>query len=517
MNGPEAEGLLPARADEAPSSPGVERLALLCMVLCGGTLFWLAPRPPMGDLPQHAGQVALLHDLLTGTSRWSDIVHISYFTPYVLGYSIAVALSFLLPVVTAIKVLLTLTYWAFVAAAVALRRELGGDPRLDWMLPPVFFGFSFYYGFLNFLVAAPVGLLFLLLAKRYAEQRAAGRGGRGAAVRLVALGLLLYYSHGLTFAFGVVTGACMAVVKVERRRAIGALIPYAVLGLVAVTYAVALHLHDPQIAHGRSRTHFQWAGGHRAFDFLAYVMATRSRDVALFGAVLLWIAAPWALGCRPSRDRVALVPLAAVVAFWLFVPSSAAEIDYIYQRFSLFLIPAYAVAFRAPQADPSPARARAVHGGLALLCAALIAAVAIRQRRFADESGSFEAVLAAAEPGERALGMVFDANSPATDFVWAYHAYPLWYQADRKGFVDFNFAYCHPEVVRFRPERTPPMKEDVGGTLKWHEMNASIYRYFFVRHTKPLPADLFENDQCEVGLVRAEGGWALYERRGCRY
>ncbi|MDL5400719.1 hypothetical protein QSI00_24450, partial [Escherichia coli] len=32
--------------------------------LCGGAIFWLAKFPPMADLPQHAGQIMLLHDLL---------------------------------------------------------------------------------------------------------------------------------------------------------------------------------------------------------------------------------------------------------------------------------------------------------------------------------------------------------------------------------------------------------------------------------------------------------------------
>jgi len=49
----------------------------------------------------------------------------------------------------------------------------------------------------------------------------------------------------------------------------------------------------------------------------------------------------------------------------------------------------------------------------------------------------------------------------------------------------------------------------------WHKVDARLYRYFFVRHTKPLPAHLFDNDECDVALVKTVPNWSLYERRSC--
>ena len=189
-----------ASALEVQPSPGlsarVARVALWGAVLLGCAIFWVAPRTSMGDLPQHAGQVTLLHDLLTGTSRWSDLVYVNWFTPYLLAFSLATALAFVVPVVVALKLVLTAGFIAFVAAAVALREEFGGDERLDWLFLPGYFGFAFQYGFYTFLVATPVGLIFLLLAKRFA----AAPSGAGA-VRMVFAGLALFFSHGLVFVF----------------------------------------------------------------------------------------------------------------------------------------------------------------------------------------------------------------------------------------------------------------------------------------------------------------------------
>src|SRR5689334_4983598 len=121
------------------------RWAFVSIVVLGGALFWIVLRPPMGDLPQHAGQVALLRGILAGTSRWTDLVSINVLTPYLLPFALATALSTVLPILTSLKVVLTLSYFAFVAAAVSLRREQGGDPRLDFLFLPGFFGLSFQF------------------------------------------------------------------------------------------------------------------------------------------------------------------------------------------------------------------------------------------------------------------------------------------------------------------------------------------------------------------------------------
>jgi len=84
-----------------------ERLAFLATVIIAGATFWLVPRLPMTDLPQHAGQVAAWHDLLLGTSKWESLLYINYFTPYLIGYSLALLLSFVLPVSAALKVVLS--------------------------------------------------------------------------------------------------------------------------------------------------------------------------------------------------------------------------------------------------------------------------------------------------------------------------------------------------------------------------------------------------------------------------
>ena len=106
----------------------------------------------MIDLAQHAGQVTLWRDLLLGTSKWQSFLYINYFTPYLVGYGLALPLSFVMPVSAALKLLLTIAYCGFVAACVAQRARLGGDRRLDWLFIPGFFGYAYALGFYTTLV-----------------------------------------------------------------------------------------------------------------------------------------------------------------------------------------------------------------------------------------------------------------------------------------------------------------------------------------------------------------------------
>jgi hypothetical protein len=495
-----------------PKAPSLSRAAFVVTLVACTALFWIAPRPPMGDLPQHAGQIVLLHDLATGTSRWSHLVRINYFTPYLFAYAIATALSFVLPTLVALKVVLTAAYLAFVLSAVALRKELSGDARLDWLFIPGFFGLAFQYGFYPFLVATPLGLMFLVIAKRFADAPT-----RAAMARMVAAGLLLFFCHGLVFALCVGIGFCMAALRMTRLTAARVVLPYAALGLVLVASFVNARLHEPLLAHGRAPINWEWdkpGGWHRLLAFPDYVVASTLHDYALLPIVALMFIAPWILGDRLNRSRIALVPLGALLAVWFLAPGEVAKTTYLYHRFAVFLLPAYAFAFSPAQAAKS--RAALVEGGLALLCWFFLGALAVRERRFAVESAPFERVLSAAEPGERALELIFDPQSAAIRHEWAYHAFALWYQVERQGFVDFNFAGLLPEVVRYRPGQAPPFSGDVY-KFDWHALNASVYRYFFVRHTAPLASELFDNDQCVVRLVKEDGDWSLYERLACRY
>ena len=490
--------------------------------LWGAAIFWLAPHPPMIDLPQHAAQVALLRDLLQGASPWADFFRINWLTPYLIGYGLALPLSLIMPVAAALKLLLSLAYLAFVFMCVRLRRHFGADARLDWLFLLTFFGFAYTWGFFTFLVAAPIGLWFLLLADRYAHAPSLRH-----AIGVTVVGLVLLASHGLVFVFAVGTGFLLLAAHARSWRTLmPTLWPYVIFGLTSLVYflisrevssGLALHQTLPQT--------LLWGNGPRIPDTLIYPLSANVQGLSVLlplFTVLFMIAAPWLMGARIDFERrSSWLPHAVIVLIMLMVPSYALNTQFLYQRFALFLLPTYAWIFtrRTEPADIDDRRnVRLVMSLLILLCFAMLSVYSLRAWRFGQESADIDRLTAMIEPGQRALTLVFDTNSEADNNLKIYSHYPAWYQAEHQGLVDFNFAWFPPQIVRYRPEHLPAVRpgfEWHPERFDWREHGGQNYRYFFVRPASQSPQRLFEDAPCPPRLLMSRGSWAVYENLSC--
>jgi len=212
------------------------------------------------------------------------------------------------------------------------------------------------------------------------------------------------------------------------------------------------------------------------------------------------------------------VPLPDTLLVWIAVPPRAQATSQLDLRIALFVQPFYALIF-VPR-DTATSRWRALV--LPLVCWIFLAMHVERLRAFAGESAPFEEVLAAAAPAERALAVVFDARSAAAGSEFAYSHWPSWYQTERGGLVDLNFARFLPQIVRYRPGKVPARfstedwAQNPAGGFDWERDGASAYRYFFVRHERALPDSFFPAGPCRPVLVKSSGDWSLYENIRCR-
>jgi hypothetical protein len=503
------------------------RILFFLTLIWGVAIIWIAPRPPLIDLPQHAGQVALWHDLLTGTSPWSDLFRLNLWTPYLIGYGLALPLSFLMPVGTALKVVLSVAYIAFVLLGRRLRAHFGADARLDWFFLPTFFGFAYSWGFYTFLVASPVVILFILAVDRYAQYRTPGRG-----IAAMLIGLVLLLSHGLAFVFAALVAGCLYTIRCYN--AGGAWIKRWLSGvwpLVVVAAAcIGLYLISVQIQAE------YWAKGHLPFtwDFsvmrVPRLLANSIGDyytpkTLLLVIMVVMLAIPFLMGLRLNRRDPATWVLFIIAAFiCLIVPGTMIATAYVYQRFALYFLPAYALIFMAATLRPEagtqvPANGR--RGGWSM--AALIACVwvtfachSLEMRNFANEAKDFETVMASMEPKQRVLALTFDSRSEEANLDLPYRHYATWYQSEKQGLVDFNFAWFPPQVVRFRPDKLPKVMEGLKGqnfTVQRYPLEP--YRYIVTRHTSSLPANLFKGADCVPRMVMKQGTWTLFERKDC--
>jgi len=204
------------------------------------------------------------------------------------------------------------------------------------------------------------------------------------------------------------------------------------------------------------------------------------------------------------QDPTVFVPLTVTVLVWTFVPDAVLNTWFLYQRFALFLLPFYAVIFCPPQ---SAHRGVVQQLWLPVLCWGFLVLHSERLLAFAKESAAFDEVLAVTQPGQRALSLIFNPTSAALDNVEPYWNFPVWYQAEKNGFVDFNAAGSLPPVVRYRPDRLPagfvgPIWEwRHPKNFDWAKYQAEIYRYFFIRSTGPLPRGYFPDRSVRAGAA----------------
>jgi MFS family permease len=507
------------------------RLLFLLSVLWGASIFWIAPRPPMVDFPQHAGQVALLHDLATGSSPWASLFQINLFTPYLVGYGLALPFSFFLPVAAAIKLVFSAAYVAFVFALVALRRHFKADPRLDWFFLLSFFGISYYWGFYTFLTAAPIAVAFILVADRYALEPTFKRG-----LATTLLGIVLLASHGLMFVFGFAVAGILYTVRCCAARPwagrwLRHLWPFVIAGLACLVYFLVSTRLQAQYGGIGNAGPVIWNWSWKRLVKIFIDSLGGKTDIPLLVTACVLPLIPWMLGLRINTKRPATW---AMFAFTLLIaltlPVFAMATGLLYIRFALFTLPAYALMFTLSR--PSTAQ-QAVAGNTSApapigerIAVPLMIAVtwlmlgqhSLHAWRFAREARDFEAVLAPMQPAQRALSLPFAQRSEAANNDFAYLHYGTWYQSEKQGLVDFNFAWLPPQIARFRPDRLPAVTygfEHSSHEFDWKKHHGENYRYFLVRHSEPLSPDLFKGADCAPAQVLASGAWTLLERRDC--
>ena len=511
---------------QRPGLHKAERVLWWFTFVWGGSIIWLAHRPPMVDLAAHAGQIELLRGLIAGGSPWKDVFFVNPLTPYLLGYFIATLFSFAMPVLVAVKLTISVAYFAFVLSAVKVSRYFRSSHYLDWTILPVFFGLPFVWGYLPFLTAAPVGLFFLISIDYYICKPT-----KYGAWWPIMIGLLLLASHGLTFAFFYLTAFAMIVVKCRKddvRRLATALIPLFSLG--GMTLIVIWIIKEREVQFGQPITSFimfnyHWGRMHEmlinSFDSYLSVINDRYYDWPLLIVACLFVVAPWWIGlkCVNCNRSVAMVPFVIVLAALTLVPTSVAGASLVSERFAIFLFPSYAWVFSTKITANKPAWC--VSSGVIILILGCYFAMGVRTVRtlhFDQESAGFSKVLDSLAPAQIVLYLPFDRASVANSHEYTYEHFASWYEAELHGLVEPNWAaYSQNMVVRFRDiHRTTGSIDRDPSSFNWDTHLGDQYRYFIIRDKAEKDASsYFKGALCLPKRLLSTGEWKVYERGVC--
>ncbi len=503
---------------------------LYLLTLAWGVItFWIAPHPPLTDLPQHAGQVALMNDLIFGQSRWSELFKINFLTPYLTTYALATILSQVMSIATAFKLLLSIGYLTFVFMCIQLRKHFKVDQRLDWLFVLPFFGFACKYGFLSFVLSAPIGLWFILVADKYAENT-----NNAYAIKLTAIGLLLLFSHGLMFLFAFGVGYALLFLRTLKiNNFVLKAMPYLIiLFAFSVIFLVNLQLNKNLGLAEYSIEASQ--NGLKSLELVripqAFFYVVAGSKISIFPlihipVIFILFVAPWVFGLRINfRNMPACTFFIITIAIFAFVPGYIFGTYFVYQRFSLFIIPSYALLFTL---QPSHFKTHTSYKELIekimlmmliLACWILLTFNTISAVKFKKETAEFDQLISSLQSGHKALSLILDPISSADNNSIAYMHYPLWYQAEKNGLVYDNFAIYAPMPVRFKPGHIHLGYDGADPTsFDWLKHKGYMYKYFFVRTSNNgnAPINWFKNAPCSPKIIANKGQWLIYENQSC--
>lgn len=513
----------PENASAGIVQNGEKWLFLLACLLCGLPV-WLPQVPPMVDLPQHAAQISMFLNLGKPDFPFSNEFELHWFTPYLLGYSLIALFTPLLGIVAACKLIVWLALATFALATRYLLRRAGADPYWAWLTFPVLYGFTYQWGLLNFMMAAPLGIFFL----GYIWKQSIEPDWR-VSLLIAAMLYLLFFAHALILGlFWLIAAAYWASIANGMRDFFRRAWP-----LLALSPAV-LGWFYMALKHPVVNTPIEWdlswfntidgyydllaawndqgeTGFGRVNGFLPRLLGLRPDwMVTVFG--LLLFALPLLAGARIARLLTRMVPLLCLVPVLMLLPSYLFGNVYTSQRFTLLAMPLFLLLLN-PGVQSGGARLY-----LRLLAPVVafgwIAFMTNNALKFDRDAAGFNDILADMAPGKRALSMVFereDSHSIAPTFLH----YGAWYAARKSGVTDPSFAGNYAQPIAYKPEYAPKATFQAfawnARYFNWNAHQGYKYDYFIVRAPVDGGGYLFRTANCQVPLIAHSGMWWLYQ------
>lgn len=462
---------------------------------------WIIEYPPMTDLPQHAAQINTVLKYSDPSTQYQEYFKLNWFTPYLFGYSLILVFATVFPVLISVKIGISLALLGLPLGSYLLNKELGGKPEWNWIIFPTAMGYAFYWGFLNFIIAVPLVLFILYFTFRYLKRPSLQK-----MLGLILLVHFLFFSHGLLLFFTLVLCFIIIVQASDSLKSIFLnMIPY--MSVIPVL-SIWLFLTRSQEAQVSDQLFIGNYGLHRIIEMFTQVLGQPPiPEYILLGAVLYFI--PFFLGAEFSKRFADWIPFIFCSSVFIFLPMHFFGTGFLYPRFSILLLPFFLLTLKKRKTSNTVF----LQSIIIIFIIILLVIPIYNFLEFRREYRGFDRILEELEPNQRILSMIFERNSDYFQTPVYLH-FPLWYQVEKEGIVDFNFSLFFPEIVRYRDEMTPSVSfnfEWNPGSFDWEHHEAYLYDYFIIRSPREIGSLLFNSKEKRVKLISHYGKWWLYE------
>ncbi|AMQ91954.1 hypothetical protein ACT74_04780 [Aggregatibacter actinomycetemcomitans] len=494
---------------------------LFYLVLLVTVLFlFYPPYLPMVDLPQHAAQVVMLDDLFKQQSKWSDLVQLNWDTPYLTGYFVWWLLYQFTDIVTSSKLLVVFIFLFNVWAVFLLRKSFQAESILEWAAITSFFGFAFQWGFVTFLLAIPIGILFFLSNKNWLETKKYRYF-----IGIVLLGILSYCSHVLIFSFFcfISYGYFLAIhFRQESYKAGGGVIftlPYLLFAIILIRY---LGKTDLLQFKDYSENYVFLPFWYKVFTLIYYPW---NMDYAVLYNVawIVFFILPSYMGYTLTKDIKRYIPFIGFLILWFSLPHALNQTAFIYERFSIFMLPFYYLIFEKRSIKKNNGNIIFFNLMFFIFVFLLMGKVYYNNIQFNNDPNmrAYSKIIESMQSQKRILTL-FSQSSETSGLLTSsteYLHFGSWYQAQKHGWSDFNFAVYSPQIVRFKPNKMPNISSRSGVVNKdWIISldNCKDYDYLLMK-TKESPTMistwLAENPRCKTFILEnQQQDWLLFKK-----
>jgi hypothetical protein len=507
------------------------------------------------DLPFHLSMVDMLSKIGRPDSPYRPFYEgTPVLAPYATHYLALwiLTLGHVLALTTAHKIIIA-AYVAGLPLAAAALLGVCGRSRIPALLAfPLAYNLTLHYGFVSSALSLPVVLVLLAALARLLTTDEARLGWRWAATAGAAL--LLFLSHLQNFLYGLCAAAAFILFcrAPWRRRLLGAAAFMPALGALVWWQTHADFFGDSQ--EERKTASYAWSAlraarlgdkGHRPvmvdvmdrlYDLPNHALRSfyDGADVRAARTLLVLVLLYFCLGLagnsagaqettsqppsrRPRLTLACWVAFAGALFAYLALPHhlQSFELMTFFPRFAPL-----AVAMMLPLIPAGLTRWNGELRRLLPLPAVLFAVLYGRElvrhyRLWGNETADFVAVLDRAEPGHRALGLVFDRQSRVMRIESTFLGLPEYYVAAHPAPQSMTpLWYCG---MRHIPCRRNPELAQLPDPGPWEpyrlkpDLAVPFFDYFFVR--SPPPGPLFGRYQDIMEVVAHQGTWWLWRRK----
>jgi hypothetical protein len=454
-------------------------------------------RLPMADLPQHAVQLTVWKYYSDICYGFADTYFINWATPYLGGVFVMHVVVAILSVSAGLKLIVYLTILALPLAFKRIADFRGLDPFLALLAFPLSFGYSFYWGFINFNFATPIVLLLLLYVCRAAER------GEGESPQIAFLAIVVALCHGLAYAFALVICGPLLFLRVIRKPTLWRPLA-ALLAPVPVLAVWAVHSASQQ---SRARAPWNWELGparlRQLFDFL--LSADKNNFAFSFALVLAGIVL--LAGATVSREHWRWLPVLSAAAGFFFIPTAAFGQTLLYQRMAIF-VAASALLALSPRTPVIPRMAaRSIIAAAAVLWMLVLAG---QFALFNREAQGFDQLVDIMPVHQRVLLLNMMQSDVVTGYPYLH--FSGYYLARKGGVIGWSFASNFPAVIRYRPGFDPGVESYITFDPRFFDWKKhSHFDFFIVRAPADLKTLLFSEAGDALRLRASAGNWWLYE------